>query len=145
MHFWRDGHFTNISSCRMWRARVGIQVFRRKFHTHIHLDQVRIKFLSCKKIIKKKKKKLKVVTQNHIFSCFRHCVQPIFPYLWSQVQKWKATLFLFLFLFSFWSFCQIFVFILWFWETSFSISSPFNCNIIVINHGRPNRNSPSTS
>ena len=31
---------------------VGIQVFRREFHTHIHLDYAKVKFLS---FIKKKK------------------------------------------------------------------------------------------
>ena len=35
----------------MWGARVGIQVFKREFHTYIHLDYARVKFLSC---IKKK-------------------------------------------------------------------------------------------
>ena len=35
--------------------RVGVQVSKREFHTHIHLDYVRIKFISC---IKKKKKLL---------------------------------------------------------------------------------------
>ena len=35
----------------MWGARVGIQVFKRELHTYIHLDYVRVKFLSC---IKKK-------------------------------------------------------------------------------------------
>ena len=34
------------------RIRVGIQVSRKEFHTHIHLDYDRIEFLSC---IKKKK------------------------------------------------------------------------------------------
>jgi len=28
----------SISVCKMWEARVGIQVFRRKFHTYMHLD-----------------------------------------------------------------------------------------------------------
>ena len=32
--------------------RVGVQVSKREFYTHIHLDYVRIKFISC---IKKKK------------------------------------------------------------------------------------------
>ena len=31
-----------------------IQVFKREFHTHIHLNYVKVEFLSCKK--KKKKK-----------------------------------------------------------------------------------------
>ena len=36
------------------RARVGVQVSKREFHTRIHLDYVRVKFLSCIKKIKKK-------------------------------------------------------------------------------------------
>ena len=35
-------------------VRTEVQVSRREFHTHIHLDYVRVEFLSC---IKKKKKK----------------------------------------------------------------------------------------
>ena len=35
-----------------WRARFGIQVSKNEFYTHIHLDYVRVEFLSC---IKKKK------------------------------------------------------------------------------------------
>ena len=35
----------------MWGAKAEVQIFRRKFHTHIHLDYVRIEFLSCIKII----------------------------------------------------------------------------------------------
>ena len=34
--------------------RVGVQISRRKFHTHIHLNQVKVEFISC---IKKKKEK----------------------------------------------------------------------------------------
>ena len=50
-HPWCDGHFTSINACEVWGARVGIQVSKREFHTHIHLDQARIEILSC---IKKK-------------------------------------------------------------------------------------------
>ena len=32
------GHSTSISACGVWGIRVGIQVSRREFHTHIHLD-----------------------------------------------------------------------------------------------------------
>ena len=34
--------------CR--RARGGVQIFKREFHIHIHLDYARIEFLSCIKI-----------------------------------------------------------------------------------------------
>ena len=34
--------------CR--RARGGIQIFKKQFHTHIHLDNTRIEFLSSIKI-----------------------------------------------------------------------------------------------
>ena len=37
-HPWRDGHFTSISVCGVWRARFGVHVFRRELHTHINLD-----------------------------------------------------------------------------------------------------------
>ena len=33
----------------MWGARVRVQVFKRKFHTQIHLDYAKIEFLSCNK------------------------------------------------------------------------------------------------
>ena len=47
---WCDGHFTSISACGMWEVRAGVQVFRRELHTNIHLDQVRVEFLSYIKI-----------------------------------------------------------------------------------------------
>ena len=50
-------HSTSISDCGVWGVRVGIQVFRRKFHTHRHLDYIRVEFLSC---IKRKKLKIKI-------------------------------------------------------------------------------------
>ena len=37
-HPWRDGNSINISACEVWVARAEVQVFKRKFHTHIHLD-----------------------------------------------------------------------------------------------------------
>ena len=45
----------SISACGVWRAKVGIQVSRREFYTHIHLDYVRVEILSCKKRKKKKR------------------------------------------------------------------------------------------
>ena len=48
-HLWCDSHSTSISTCGVWGARAGIQIFRRKLYTHIHLNYVRIEFLSCKK------------------------------------------------------------------------------------------------
>ena len=44
-------------------ARVGIKVFRKEFHTHIHLNYVRVNFLFCKKYKKykiNKKKEIKI-------------------------------------------------------------------------------------
>ena len=41
------GHSTSINACRVWVARAGVQVSRREFHTHIHLDYVRLEILSC--------------------------------------------------------------------------------------------------
>ena len=46
-HSWCDGHSTSISACGVWGVMIEIQVFRKKFHTHIHLDYVRVEFLSC--------------------------------------------------------------------------------------------------
>ena len=51
-HPWFGGYSTSIYDCGVWGVRAGIQVSRREFHTHIHLDWTRVKLLSC---IKKKK------------------------------------------------------------------------------------------
>ena len=50
-------HFANkgcisISDCGVWGERVGVQVSRKEFHTHIHLDYARVEFY----LVKKKKK-----------------------------------------------------------------------------------------
>ena len=37
-HLWCDSHFTSISTCELLEVRAGVQVSRRKFYTHIHLD-----------------------------------------------------------------------------------------------------------
>ena len=42
-----------LSACEVWGVKVGVQVFKKKLHTYIHLNYVRVEFLSCKK--KKKK------------------------------------------------------------------------------------------
>ena len=47
---WCCGHYISIGACGMWGARVRVQVFKREFHTHIHLDYARIEFLSYIKI-----------------------------------------------------------------------------------------------
>ena len=44
---WCNGHSISISVCEVWGARAEVQVSRRKLHTHIHLDQARVKILSC--------------------------------------------------------------------------------------------------
>ena len=60
----RGGHSISINACEVWEARVGVQVSRREFHTHIHLDYDRVKILFY---IKKKRKyvlwRLKLVCQ----------------------------------------------------------------------------------
>ena len=38
VHPWCSDHSTSISACEVWGARVGVHVFRRKFHTYIYLD-----------------------------------------------------------------------------------------------------------
>jgi len=53
-HSQYSGHSTSINACGVWGARVKIQVFKREFHTYIHLNYSRIEFLSC---IEKNKKR----------------------------------------------------------------------------------------
>ena len=53
-------------ACGVWEARVEIQVSRREFHTHIHLDYVKVKFLSC---IKKNYKEKCVIRKDLFLSC----------------------------------------------------------------------------
>ena len=36
-----------VSACGVWGVRVGIQVSKNKFHTHIYLDYDRVEFLFC--------------------------------------------------------------------------------------------------
>ena len=43
-HPWCDGHSTGTNTCEVWEARTGVQVSMRKFHTHIHLDYVKVEF-----------------------------------------------------------------------------------------------------
>ena len=52
MHFWCGGHSISISACGIWMARVGVQVSKSEFHTHIHLNYAKVQFIYC---IKKKK------------------------------------------------------------------------------------------
>ena len=54
---WCDGYSTIISTYRVWGARVRDQVFRRELHTYIHLDYIRVKFMSF--FLKKKRKEKK--------------------------------------------------------------------------------------
>ena len=44
---WCDSHSTNISACGMWGAKAEVQISWSEFHIHIHLDYVRVEFLSC--------------------------------------------------------------------------------------------------
>ena len=55
-----DGWIKDLkfNSNGVWEARAEVQVFMREFHTHIHLDYVRVEILSCKK--KKKSWILKI-------------------------------------------------------------------------------------
>ena len=46
-HLWCSGHSTSIDTYRVWGARDRVQVSRREFHTHIHLDYVGVEILSC--------------------------------------------------------------------------------------------------
>ena len=42
-HSWCDGYFTSTKFLWDGRTRIGVKVFRRKFHTHIYLNYVRVK------------------------------------------------------------------------------------------------------
>ena len=48
-HPWCSSHSTNINFCKVRGARVGVQVSKREFHTHIHLDYAKVEILSYKK------------------------------------------------------------------------------------------------
>ena len=37
-YLWYDGHSISIGTREVWRTKVGIQVSKKEFHTHIHLD-----------------------------------------------------------------------------------------------------------
>ena len=43
-HPWCDGRFTSISASEVWGARAEIQVSKKEFYTHIHLDQAIVEF-----------------------------------------------------------------------------------------------------
>ena len=45
-HLWCNGHSTSINACRVWGVKAGVQVFRREFHTYIHLDYIRVEIIS---------------------------------------------------------------------------------------------------
>ena len=51
-HSWCDSHSTSISAYGVWGINVEVQVSMRELYTHIHLDWIRVEFLSC---IKNKK------------------------------------------------------------------------------------------
>ena len=72
---WCNGHFTSLNACGVQGTRVKVQVFRREPHTHIHLDQARVKILS----ISKKKFFLKNLDYLNIFSLISYfSIQLIF-------------------------------------------------------------------
>ena len=55
---WRDDQSINISTCGMGDGvRIGVQVFRKKLHTHIHLEHAKVELYLSQKKEKKKKKK----------------------------------------------------------------------------------------
>ena len=39
-----DGHSISISACGVWGVRARVQISRKEFHTHIHLDYARVEF-----------------------------------------------------------------------------------------------------
>ena len=62
---WCDDHSTSISACEVWGARVGVQVSKREFHTHLHLNQARVEFYL---VLKKKKKRIVLFINAKFFS-----------------------------------------------------------------------------
>ena len=40
-----SNNLSHNSACGMWGIRVGVQIFKREFHTYIPLDSVKIEFL----------------------------------------------------------------------------------------------------
>ena len=47
-HPWYGGHSTSINVCGVWGVKVRVQISRREFHKHIHLDYDRVEILSYK-------------------------------------------------------------------------------------------------
>ena len=45
VHSWCGSHSKNINTCGVWGVRTGVQVFMRKLHTYIHLNDVRLEIL----------------------------------------------------------------------------------------------------
>ena len=70
----------------MWKVKVKVQVSKKKFHTRLYLDEVKVKFLSC---IKKKKKKIyhipNTVYQSFVLqicpACLGNCLKIKLPRL----------------------------------------------------------------
>ena len=43
---WCDGYSTSINDCGVWEVRAEVQVSKRELQRHIHIDYIRIEFLS---------------------------------------------------------------------------------------------------
>ena len=67
--FWCSGCFTSITTCGVWGARVRVQVFRKEFYTHIHLNYAKLEFLSCKKRGGGNPKNIFVTLNEYIYHC----------------------------------------------------------------------------
>ena len=50
-------HSTSTYGCGVWGIKAGVQVSKREFHTHIHLDYVKVEFY----LVSKKKKNLYIL------------------------------------------------------------------------------------
>ena len=59
VHSWCSDHSTSVNACGVQRASARIQVSRKEFHTHIHLDQDRLR-QSRNSILYQKKKERKI-------------------------------------------------------------------------------------
>ena len=76
-HLCYNGYSTSMNAYELWGVRAEIQIFRKEFHTHIHLDYVNIEILSCIKKKKKKKSHVHKIFQKFYLSVFRLLYIPI--------------------------------------------------------------------
>ena len=75
----------------MWRVRIGVQISRSEFHTHMYLVQGRVKFLSCIKNKKEEHWKAPIKLQNYCFSKKVTKLLIMFVYLRIHTKMWYSS------------------------------------------------------